>query len=74
MAEQRGAGQARTRTGRELVFIQRPHLHIVPLFGVLQDTPWDRIIVNGRLIVIVAVLLGMPSSVLGCPLPAHLRQ
>jgi hypothetical protein len=38
------------------------HLQIVSPFSVIQDLSWDRIIVNGHLVIVVAILFCMPPS------------
>lgn len=50
----------------------RHHLHTVSLLSVIQDIPWDRNAVDGRPIIVVAVLLCKSSPLIRCPFPAHL--
>lgn len=43
------------------------HLHIVFTLGVIQDIPWNRIVIQGWVVIIVAVVLCVSSPLLRSP-------
>ncbi|KAK0612551.1 hypothetical protein B0T17DRAFT_543935 [Bombardia bombarda] len=55
------------------VFKLQLHLYIVFFLSVIQNIPWDGIVINIRVVIIEAILLSIPPSLLCCPFLAYFQ-